>query len=287
MNQPAVPGKDRVKQFFDHLAAETAVDIITITPQPGAVLERTGSNFGGLFYLPRECSIPCTEAGGQMYMLAQINCAELPANNIYPDTGIMQFWIDGSDDVMGMDFEDILSDAGKRVIYHPEITDHLSAEELSAIYRPQKADDGELYTPIFEGAPLAMVFTPGKQSIRVTDFRFDAVFTEKWNEFFPDCPLDNLWELNDIDEELFDAANEKFWGQEQCQIGGYGSFTQEDPRFEDPLDDYTELLLQIETVNGPGYEMMWGDLGVGGFFARPQQLADLDFANCIFNWDCG
>ena len=53
--------------------------------------------------------------GYQLGLLAQINCSDLPENDLYPKTGLVQFWI-GRDDLMGLDEEE-----GSKVIYYPEL----------------------------------------------------------------------------------------------------------------------------------------------------------------------
>ena len=70
------------------------------------------------------------------------------------------------------------------------------------------------------------------------------------------------------------------------QIGGYPDFTQNDPREEhDELKDYI-LLFQLQSEWEDGIEIIWGDLGVGGFFIHPDDLAKLDFSKVAYSWDC-
>ena len=56
--------------------------------------------------------------------------------------------------------------------------------------------------------------------------------------------------------------------------------------YED-FEDYTELLFQLDSEFGTDdYYILWGDSGVGNFFATKEQLRNLDFAESLYSWDC-
>ena len=216
--------------------------------------------------------------------LAQINCEELPENSIYPQKGIMQFWIFGGDYDMGNNYDNPCSDENKRVIYYPTIEEHYNLEELAAMYKPKENEDGELITPICTDEPLSMSFQLEKQWRLASDFRFENAFIEKWNTHFPDKKIEEFWQL---DEDLSEIVYEILDIKEYSQIGGYGYFTQTDPRMYESLSDYTEILFQLDSYDeGDEYKVLWGDCGVGNFFATKEQLKNLDFSNCLYNWDC-
>ena len=66
----------------------------------------TASKFGGAPYLPAGAQAPTNESGKPLGMIAQINCAELPKNELYPKTGILQFWLDPYDELgLGVDLK--------------------------------------------------------------------------------------------------------------------------------------------------------------------------------------
>ena len=55
-------------------------------------------------------------------MVAQINCAELPQNELYPKIGILQFWLDPYDELgLGIDLKNPVSQVNARVIYYPNL----------------------------------------------------------------------------------------------------------------------------------------------------------------------
>lgn len=152
------------------------------------------------------------------------------------------------------------------------------------MYKPKEDEDGELITPICTDEPLSMSFQLEKQWRLVSDFRFEEAFIEKWNAHFPDKKIEEFWQL---DEDLSEIVYEMLDIKEYSQIGGYGYFTQTDPRMYESLSDYTEILFQLDSYDeGDEYKVLWGDCGVGSFFATKEQLKNLDFANCLYNWDC-
>ncbi len=65
------------------------------------------------------------------------------------------------------------------------------------------------------------------------------------------------------------------------QIFGRPFFTQDDPRSDD--SEFDTLLLQIDSE---GEYVLWGDMGVGNFFIRRQDLIDKNFSDVLYNWDC-
>ena len=276
--------KEKLNAFVAEFKQEALLDAIRIKLSSTPALEITQSKVGGLFYLPKSATIPINSKGEQLMFLAQINCEELPENSIYPAKGIMQFWIFGGDYDMGNNYDNPCSDENKRVIYYPSIEEHYNLEELVAMYKPKENEDGELITPICTDEPLSMSFQLEKQWRLVSDFRFEDAFIEKWNAHFPDKRIEEFWQL---DEDLSEIVYEMLDIKEYSQIGGYGYFTQTDPRMYESLSDYTEILFQLDSYDeGDEYKILWGDCGVGSFFATKEQLKNLDFANCLYNWDC-
>ena len=70
---------------------------------------------------------------------------------------------------------------------------------------------------------------------------------------------------------------------------GYPFFTQSDPRYGDLMDEFGTLLLQIDSEGEPGTgkdRILWGDVGIGGFFINEENLKRGDFSRVLFNWDC-
>lgn len=278
---------EKIKKFIEEFKKLENRETIKINLISETKTPLTSSNVAGWFYLPKTSTIPTTSKGEQLMYLAQINCEELPENSIYPSKGIMQFWIFGGDYNLGNDYTKPTSDSKKRVIYYPEIDKHFSEEELREMYEPQKdKKEDELITPINDGAPFAMSFEKTSQWIMPNDFRFEEIFTEKLNEHI-DAQQAEGDKSYDIDDEEVDEIIEELDISNHTQIGGYGHFTQEDPRMYEDFEDYTELLFQLDSEFGTDdYYILWGDCGVGNFFATKEQLRNLDFAESLYSWDC-
>ena len=279
---------EKIKKFIEDFKKIENRETIKINLIPKTKTPLTSSNVAGWFYLPKTSTIPTTSKGEQLMYLAQINCEELPENSIYPSKGIMQFWIFGGDYNLGNDYTKPTSDSKKRVIYYPEIEEHFTEEELSEMYKPEEdKKEGELITPINDGAPFAMSFEKASQWPLPNDFRFEEIFNEKLNEHIEETKAEEGFESYDIDEEESYDIIEELDIHNHTQIGGYGHFTQEDPRMYDDFEDYTELLFQLDSEFGTDdYYILWGDCGVGNFFATKEQLSNLEFAECLYSWDC-
>lgn len=279
---------EKIKKFIEEFKKLENRETIKINLISETKTPLTSSNVAGWFYLPKTSTIPTTSKGEQLMYLAQINCEELPENSIYPSKGIMQFWIFGGDYNLGNDYTKPTSDSKKRVIYYPEIEEHFTEVELSEMYKPEEdKKEGELITPINDGAPFAMSFEKTSQWPLPNDFRFEEIFNEKLNEHIEETKAEEGFESYDIGEEESYDIIEELDIPNHTQIGGYGHFTQEDPRMYDDFEDYTELLFQLDSEFGTDdYYILWGDCGVGNFFAKKEQLRNLDFAECLYSWDC-
>ena len=279
---------EKIKKFIEEFKKLENRETIKINLISETKTPLTSSNVAGWFYLPKTSTIPTTSKGEQLMYLAQINCEELPENSIYPSKGIMQFWIFGGDYNLGNDYTKPTSDSKKRVIYYPEVEEHFTEAELAEMYKPEEdKKEGELITPINDGAPFAMSFEKTSQWPLPNDFRFEEIFNEKLNEHIEETKAEEGFESYDIGEEESYDIIEDLDIPNHTQIGGYGHFTQEDPRMYDDFEDYTELLFQLDSEFGTDdYYILWGDCGVGNFFAKKEQLRNLDFAECLYSWDC-
>jgi uncharacterized protein YwqG len=53
------------------------------------------------------------------------------------------------------------------------------------------------------------------------------------------------------------------------------------------MDEFDTLLLQIDSDGKGGKDrVLWGDVGIGGFFINGEALRRGDFSRVLFNWDC-
>ena len=259
----------------------------TVSPEPIPV---TVSKFGGVPYLPEGVDAPTNADGDPLGMIAQINCAELPDNDVYPKTGIVQFWLNLKDDQWGMNFDNPIAQDNTRVTYYPEV----GAPDTKAAL-PQ-IDWEDVGWPIYpENVELALSFEVIQQGDVILSEDFFDAFVEQWNSLYPDQTIEELDELDDLSDELVTDFFDDF--AEFHKIGGKPIFVQNDPReFEDNLKNYTVDLLTIvsedvrdprESGNSRNIEIMWGDMGTANWLITPEQLAACDFSQVLFEWSCG
>lgn len=263
------------------------------------------SKAGGTPYLPHDMAWPSDGENHPMLLLAQVNCSALESLPNFPHTGLLQFFI-ASDDVYGMDFDDMLNQKGFRVIYHEMVDTSVTPDEVLA-KRPQESEEYEICTPFERGESYRICFlAPKAMKLTVDDFRFDALFVAEWNRRRPDAPVEKEAELHqrlkeqdpdygwDVFEALDDGEDEDYDEKEESvhhQIGGYPYFTQSDPRWNaDPeLSDLDVVLFQLDSDFRPesrDYLVCWGDVGVANFFISKEALKKRDFSKVAYNWDC-
>ena len=269
--------------------------VIRITPMiASGSLPVTSSKFGGVPYLPEGVDVPTNADGDPLGMIAQINCAELPDNDIYPKTGILQFWLDPTDDLYGANYDNPIAQDNNRVMYYPEIGAPNSSVGLAQV--DQEKGEFPAYWPISPSdMEFALSFEAIEQGEAVLSEGFFDAFVNQWNSLYPDQTIEELDELDDLSDELVTDFLDDF--TEFHKIGGKPIFVQNDPRdFRDNLKNYTVDLLTIvsgdvrdprESGNSRNIEIMWGDMGTANWLITPEQLAARDFSQVLFEWSCG
>ena len=222
----------------------------------------TTSKFLGEPYFPKGADYPLDKNNEPMILLAQINFAEVPPLENFPETGILQFYIAVNDDLYGANFDDLTDQSSFRVIFHAIVNENIARKDLP------RFDRNENYTPI--NAEYRLSFTPSIEVVPSYDYRFKHYFGEDYYDFIRKHENDELWEKY---EEIANASGHK--------MGGYAYFTQYDPRNNEIYSDYI-LLFQIDS----GEAICWGDVGVGNWFIREEDLKKRDFTKVLYNWDC-
>ena len=282
---------DQARRVMELLNEGDRSRVIRITPMVASgPLSVTSSKFGGVPYLPEGVDVPTNAHGDPLGMIAQINCAELPDNDIYPKTGIVQFWMNLADGLWGMDFENPIAQNNTRVTYYPE----LGIPNANAAL-PQ-VDWDDVGWPICpEDVELALGFEVIQQGDVILSEEFFDTFVEQWNSLYPDQTIEELDELDDLSDELVTDFFDDF--AEFHKIGGKPIFVQNDPRdLEDNLKNYTVDLLTI--VSGDAcdprggedsrtIEILWGDMGTANWLITPEQLAARDFSQLLFESSSG
>ena len=227
---------------------------ITLTDKKPSVFE---SKVGGMGYIPHDSNFPTNSKGNQLRLLAQIDCSEVQLEE-FPKKGLLQFWLGGTD-LYGCDFDNPTNQDDFRVIYYPEVDKTVTEEEIKSKFVHNETDDDNFYTPVL--AECGMSFEPSED--RYIDY--DAIEDDY-----------------DDDEDSYD--DERWTENFYSKIGGYPTFTQDEPRDEQQQKEYDFLLLQLDSEFE---KILWGDIGIGNFFISSEKLRNLDFSDVLYNWDCG
>lgn len=252
-------------------------------------IQLTDSKFGGYPYWQADMVYPTAANGEKLFLLAQINFEQMaPEDDLLPKTGILQFFV-RDEDLCGANFDDPTDRAGFRVVYHPEIKEPLSVEELRALGIKANTD---------QELKESMLPTLHEDAIRfgkATDYLPDIsdAFEDKMKE-----AMSALygWHLDgtlyhELSTEEYTYLTEPFspFGHKML---GYPAFTQCDPRWKEAevpegkkantVENYDTLLFQMDSLGN----VMWGDSGVANFFINSEALKNLDFSDVLYNWDC-
>ncbi len=258
------------------------------------------SKLGGTPYFPKSMEYPKVKkgeyAGEPLYFLAQLNFAELPAVEGFPQQGILQFFAGSkSDCVVGLDFDDGTNQNGFRVFYHREI---ITDEAQLLTHTDIPAHDDEEYSYPFKGEFALKAESVIREQPSIDDFRFMKIVVDSYNTLFG-TSFENVWsyEANSIgkqDEELVDRLFEIYESINSTgtKMGGFPHFTQFDPRANSEQGEYFDTLLFQIDDNGDDCEsledeIMFGDCGVANFFINSEALKNGDFTKVLYNWDCG
>ena len=238
------------------------------------------SKFGGVPYVANDDIIPVDLDNTQLALLAQINCGELPENDLYPKVGLLQFWI-ARDSNFGLDNRDSYC-----VKYIANIDESVSEKDILEKYDILDENSTEVHSPFkSKNASFSLTFEKGMSTITSTDCHFEDIALKTIQDLFPNEEISDLYD--DLDNDVYSTLFKSFEGVQHA-IGAYPTFTQWDPRNPDDTDTYNVMLLQIESMwstDSNENEIMWGDSGVANFFIDSEKLEKLDFNDVLFNWD--
>jgi uncharacterized protein YwqG len=242
---------------------KTTLSFVKILPQPAGETLMWQSKIGGNPYLPLYCEYPVNGKGEPLFFLAQINFAEMPGLDYFPTEGILQFYINNSN-LLGMNVDNLTGHKDYRVLYFENV-----GHDPAILHRhfPVMMPDDML--PIQPGHSYPLQFELQQEMVPLTDYRFVKQMGEDFFEPFGQ----KQWDLQNDYFKMHRSSGHK--------IGGYAFFTQHDPR--EQLGDM-ELLFQLDSDEA--IQCRWGDMGVGNFFIRKEDLERRDFSNVLFTWDC-
>jgi uncharacterized protein YwqG len=239
----------------------TARPFVKIISGEAGTLPVLQSKIGGKPYLPKGLEYPTNSRGEALFFLAQLNFEDMPPLENFPQKGLLQFYID-HENPFGQDYHDPFNQAGFRLLFFENISEE-NAQMIEDF--PLPTDD----LPIAAGVSYPITFEKQEEIVPLSDFHFEKLLGEDFFKAFGG----HQWDIMDSYAKLHNSGGHK--------VGGYAFFTQQDPRYR--LGDL-ELLFQLDT--DPAIQCRWGDMGVGHFFIKKEDLLNLDFSKAMFYWDC-
>ncbi|WP_448530260.1 YwqG family protein [Raineya sp.] len=255
-------------QAFQDVFEKTRKKFVKITSKPSKNVELWQSKFAGMPFLPMGVEYPTDGEGNYMYLLAQINFEEVPPLDYLPQKGLLQIYI-ADNEMYGLDLGNPSEQVGFKVLFFPEIDKNNHQRDLPKLPKPK-------YSP-FDKPFIAqkLEFSLQEEYASVGDLNLQYAMGDRYDEF------EEILFQNDFELADWLASNVSNWGS---KLGGYASFIQEDPRYEEEtFRKYDTLLLQIESTEC----IQWGDMGIAHFFINGEKLKKADFSDILYNWDCG
>lgn len=253
----------------------------------------TCSKFGGFPYWPKDKldTYPVSDRGLALTLLAQINLADLPENDVFPKQGMLQFFLY---DLMDVD--------NYKVVLHENITepaDFIGGKP--AIPTSLTPNEAEITLPSGEKkiasnswwgkefpitGEFALEFSKRDDFVNPTEARFNAEFDKAAEQLGISIP-DGFDAEADLSNEIINSFYEYGGGH---KLLGRPCFVQGDIRYQ---DDVTKMLLfQIDSAwpqsgrEDDCHFINFGDAGTAGFFIEKDDLAQLNFSNVIYDWQC-
>lgn len=234
------------------------------------------NKIGGIPYFPKDKEYPTdTVTGKPLVLFAQLNFGTFEPPVGFPKSGILQFFM-ANDEMYGLDFDEMTNQSSFRIVYHPEVI-----EDTSKLIDHVDLDITENMLP--HNMPCKLI--PNKASVMYVTPScedFDEVFVDAYNELNPDDQIDSMYDLDDVvQNKIYDRNGKLFvW------IGGYPVYAQFEPRDEDKMKKYDTLLFESDSYFGKPLEIMWGDSGTGTLFISAEDLANNNFSDVMYSWDC-
>lgn len=283
-NKYAEKASEKVKKIVARMKEVTAMEAYKLTIIPNSQPDIFDNKFGGVPYWDMKKDYPVDCEGDKMMLLAQINFTKAALEDErLPQQGILQFFIATEDDVYGMDWDEADSQRNFRVVYHEQIDETITEEQVLALDIPVATSEDNEWTPVFKEAAVSITKTT--TYLGTEDYHFESVFVEVVKQLYDeDIQEQGFYEyLSEEDRDYIfeECSNDGHW------ILGYPYFTQSDPREFREDDYYNTLLFQMDSdmIDHEDY-VLWGDCGVANFFINDEALKKKDFSKVMYHWDC-
>lgn len=280
----------------------------------------TDSHLGGVPYVPHDEKIPTDVKGNQLWLCAQINFAQMPPIDGFPESGLLQIFLeDWHFGDFGLEDGPFPAQDHWRTVYYPETDETVTMEECEAkmavpwaearrSHMPRQANKFDLediergYDSLWRcpNVPLKISFQNVEQeAVNHEDFRFDQLFADALTARLPDADPEEFmpYALDDDTPEEREALDKirSLIQNGGCKLGGYPNYLQDDPRLYDEGEGWADcdtLLLQLydDIWDYPQDEIGDMDLSLNGgplnFLIRAEDLKNQDFSRVLAQWAC-
>lgn len=243
---------------------------IALLPDADGVIGAFGSRLGGPAWLADGETWPTDVRDIPLEFVAQLDLADCAGLQGYPAAGVIQFFV-ARDDLYGADFDD--PSKGVRLVrrvdpaqsgaLHPpppliEIAG-VAFSDCSPFQSDQTRESGIALRPDqFEDRIDG--------SIKEANFRIDELYRQGWE-------LQSLYDFLDSDAVARPMRH---------HTGGYPAYTQNDVHGIAAFEPYDHVLLRLTSDD----DLMWGDVGECVFLIRSADLANGEFEDVAYSWDC-
>ncbi len=245
--------------YLDEIA-KTERPIVAIGVEEREPHASMASRMGGLPWWPAAKPYPRDAKGHPLFLLVQINFVETPPLDPFPREGILQVFI-AAEDLYGCDVENPRQSEGFACVYHTDLN-RRALEDFAFMKVQSESGNLPLEEPF---RARALSFALDRMPVDCSDYRFRKLLPEI------------------ASNEALHEAYCDFVAAPALRLGGYPTFTQQDPRFYPSGADFGDFtLLTVDTTDG----IMWGDSGVAQFFIHEKDLKRRDFSKVVYNWDC-
>ncbi len=276
----------------DYIKKNSALSCIRLVPDINAPVKLSSSKTGGYPYWDLTKNFPVDSNGTKMQLLCQINFSEFKSKNeLLPEKGLLQFFIPSASvedsETFGADLAAPEKQKNWRIVYHEEIDESVTQEQIEFLGITEGADNG--FTPVLK----TCILKPEKDVsyMQSTESGFSELLTKAVKEYTgEDCNCNLFDLLGDSAENIYAKEIYDLTAEAGSSMLSHPSFCQYDPREDMPEKEaayYDTALLHLdEPRDGEERVMMWGDCGQATFFINSKALKELDFSKVYYNWDC-
>ena len=262
---PVLPSDDELKMLVDTIKEKSMKETILIKLNPEKELSIFDSKLGGLPYWDSSRSYPVDSEDRKMVLFAQFNLSQIPENKHLSGKGILQLFLSDYD----------YSSCYCKAVYHKSIDYSLTAKDIELLEIPDSVDAEDIFFSGECGIDFEKIVMP----VSPDDLMSNTLIHDTAKEL--GIVIDEtlyFYELCDNDEEynyLYSYDN---------YLLGYPHFINCDIRPDN--SKYNTLLFQLDSVRNSKFNVVWGDCGICQFFINDKDLADMNFNDIFFDWDC-